>query len=138
MTEDQQLDLWLGATRYYLGRMSASVDSFCTLLIQEWDTLPMSVRGLIRRDVEEAFARDDSQRYAATLSGPYPLGHDCDRDSWTRVRHLWATASPTMRLILATRHRAWRIRFRDVARWLGILWLGILHGGLLYLLVSLE
>ena len=91
MTDDQLLDLWLGATRYYTGRMSASVDSFCTLLIQEWPTLPASVRGLIRRDVEEAFVRDDSQRaiYGNQRGIVFALGHDCDRDSWTRVRQLW-------------------------------------------------
>ena len=92
MTEDQQLELWLGATRYFLGRMTASVDSFCTLLIQEWATLPMAVRGLIRRDVEEAFSRDDFQRenqWMKPSTSLYALGHDCDRDSWTRVRQLW-------------------------------------------------
>ena len=89
MTEDQQLDLWLGATRYYLGRMTASVDSFCTLLIQEWSTLPVAVRGLIRRDVEEAFERDDYQRFHMYRTGPYPLGQQCDRASWNRVRELW-------------------------------------------------
>ena len=81
MTEDQQLDLWLGATRYFLGRMTASVDSFCTLLIQEWATLPVAVRGLIRRDVEEAFFRDDHQRAMAMSPSIYALGHDCDRAS---------------------------------------------------------
>ena len=92
MTEDQHLDLWLGATRYYLGRMSASVDSFCMLLIQEWLSLPMAVRGLIRRDVEEAFARDDYQRAEQWLkpsTSVYALGHDCDRTSWSYVRQLW-------------------------------------------------
>ena len=93
MTEDQELDLWLGATRYYLGRMTASVESFCRLLIQEWGTLPVAVRGLIRRDVEEAFGRDDYQRFNATLSGPYPLGQQCDRESWSRVRALWDPAA---------------------------------------------
>ena len=96
MTEDQELDLWLGATRYYIGRMSASVDGFCTLLIQEWGTLPVAVRGLIRRDVEEAFGRDDYQRAAQWLKpsmSVYALGHDCDRESWSRVRALWDPAA---------------------------------------------
>ena len=90
--EDDQLEiLWIGAVRYFLGRMTASVDSFCMLLIQEWATLPVQVRGLIRRDVEEAFTRDDYFRVEVGRIGlsRFPLGHDCDRNSWARVRQLW-------------------------------------------------
>ena len=96
MTEDQQLELWLGATRYYLGRMTASVSSFCDTLIQEWDHLPQGCRQLIQRDIEEAFHRDDWQRTQHGHIGRmlYALGHDCDRAAWTRVRGLWHASPP--------------------------------------------
>jgi len=87
MTEDEGLTLWLGATRYYMGRMSAGVSDFCALLRRRWPALGARTRALIQRDVEEAFARDDSAR-AMGLEHK-ALGMDCDREQWERVRALW-------------------------------------------------
>ncbi len=92
LNNDQICDLWLGATRYFLGRMTIAVSSFCTTLQQQWPGLPEQVRRLIQRDVEEAFTQDDWQRSmvsgAASLR-PYALGMDMDRRYWEQVRELW-------------------------------------------------
>ena len=79
--------LWLGALRYYLGRRTYAVTDFCQILVQEWDDLPEGLQGLIKRDVEEEFKRDDEHRrhYSKNL----PLGDNCDREAWITVRALW-------------------------------------------------
>lgn len=87
MSEEQILTLWLGAFRYYCGRRSYAVSSFCDLLIAQWPALPERTRALIRRELEEDFecdarARADGLKYL-------PLGMDCDRAEWQRVRDLW-------------------------------------------------
>lgn len=85
MTDDQQLTLWLGATRYYLGR--AEVDEFCSALIEAWPALSKRTQDLIRHDVEDAFFRADTWRTLVRYW--HPLGQDCDRAQWERVRALW-------------------------------------------------
>ena len=87
MNDDQKTTLWLGSFRYYLGRMSYAVSDFCKLLISAWGTLPDRTKYLIRRDLEEAFKRDDEARDDGREY--LPLGHDCDRAQWMRVRALW-------------------------------------------------
>jgi len=88
MSDTEKLTLWLGAFRYYCGRMTYAVSDFCDLLRKEWPSLPEHTRGLIRAELEEAFARDDKHR-------PYdhyaPLGADCDRKEWEKVRAIWET-----------------------------------------------
>lgn len=81
------LTLWLGATRYYLGRMTYAVSNYCELLRREWPNLPERTRNLIQRDVEEEFVRDDNDR--AEGRQYKALGHDCDRKEWEKVRMLW-------------------------------------------------
>lgn len=87
MNDEQKLTLWVGATRYYLGRTTYAVSSFCDLLRQEWLNLPDHTLGIIIRDIEEAFAQDDRARESG--ANFKPLGHDCDRQSWETVRALW-------------------------------------------------
>lgn len=87
MTDDQQLALWLGATRYYLGRETYAVGQFCDILIEAWPALSKRTQALIRRDIEEAFERDDAARFRVQTW--IPLGRDCDRAQWERVRALW-------------------------------------------------
>ena len=86
--------LWVGATRYYLGRMTADTHSYCAQLIGEWWWLPRSLRDQIQRDVEREFERDDEWRKNDSLR-PYPLGMDCDREAWERVRGLWRGNTPS-------------------------------------------
>lgn len=79
----------LAAFRYCLGRMTYIVDDCERWIFANWDHFPPNVRKLIQRDVEEEFERDDEAR--ARGSAHFPLGHDCDRAAWERVRGLWAT-----------------------------------------------
>ena len=90
MRDEDALTLWLGATRYYLGRMTYAVSNYCDLLRREWPNLPEQTRNLIQRDVEEEFVRDDNDR--AEGRQYTALGHDCDRAEWEKVRRLWTKA----------------------------------------------
>ena len=85
------LVVWLGATRYYMGRRSVGVSAFCTELRAAWRFLDDETRALIERDVEEEFARDDSWR-TLHQDKPWPLGDNCDRTEWETVRNLWTDA----------------------------------------------
>lgn len=99
LTEPQQLVLWLGALRYYLGRSTGPVHEFCEMLIATWPALSMNVRALVRLDVEEAFARDDLEWDRVAGRTPFgekpvrplsmPLGQECDWQAWMHVRALW-------------------------------------------------
>lgn len=93
MTDDEQLTLWVGATRYHLGRMTYAVQDFCELLCKQWASLPEPTRKIIHRDVEQEFAQDDDMReLGRTEDAPplrLPLGMDCDRKQWEKVRKLW-------------------------------------------------
>ena len=80
----QELDtLFLQSFRYCLGRTTYAVSDFCNLLIMHKDSLSDSTLRCIKRELKDAFAKDDCDRecnhnYRA-------LGHDCDRDSWSFV-----------------------------------------------------
>lgn len=80
-------DLVMSSAAYYLGRRTANVSEFCDRLCRSWDCLPVAVQAFIRRIVDEAFERDS--RAGATL----PLGDDCDRAAWQRVRNCWSSTS---------------------------------------------
>lgn len=81
--------LWIGATRYYLGRMTIAVEPFTYGLVRNWKKIDNYTRLVIQRDIEAEFSRDDAAR-SSGKSGMYlPLGMDCDRKSWERVRELW-------------------------------------------------
>lgn len=86
MTSDENLTLWLGAFRYYLGRMTYAVGDFCDLLRREWPNLPEHTRNLICTELEREFAKDDEARKHDRFR---PLGHDCDRAEWAKVRAIW-------------------------------------------------
>lgn len=76
------------AVRYCLGRMTYIVSDCADWLIAIWPTLHDNTRTIIQRDIEEAFARDDEAR--ADGREYKPLGMDCDRAQWERVRRLWS------------------------------------------------
>jgi len=88
VSDDEQLTLWVGATRYHLGRMTYAVQDFCELLRKQWATLPERTQKIIARDVDEAFTHDDECRASKTTHFR-PLGMDCDRKQWEKVRKLW-------------------------------------------------
>ena len=77
----------VAAVRYCLGRQTYIVGECTDWLVQIWPHLIESAREIIRRDVEEAFERDDLQRADGLTYKA--LGDDCDRERWERVRRLW-------------------------------------------------
>ena len=77
----------LAAFRYCLGRMTYIVGDCERWIFANWKHFPESVKKLIQRDLEEEFARDDEARERGAAHKP--LGHDCDRAAWERVRTLW-------------------------------------------------
>jgi len=78
----------VAAVRYSIGRMTYIVSDCADWLISVWPELTDNARNIIKRDVEEAFARDDEDR--ADSSYYKALGQDCDRAQWERVRRLWS------------------------------------------------
>lgn len=87
MNDSVLLTLWLGAFRYYVGRKTYAVSDFCRLLIAHWDELPERCKLLIRKELDQLFAKDDEMRAdPACSSNYYPLGMEIDRAEWEKVR----------------------------------------------------
>ena len=91
MTDAEKTTVYLGATRYYLGRSSYAVKDFCEVLKNVWANLPDGCKRLIIREVDEAIARDNLVRAEARRPSwaIFPLGMDIDRDQWMEARKLW-------------------------------------------------
>ena len=89
MTDSDLCDLWIGAFRYYLGRMTISVHSFCDSLVKNWDSIPERAKFVIKRDLLEAIQHDDRDRHHEIDTGEMSyhkyLGHDCDSYKWRDV-----------------------------------------------------
>ena len=77
------------AFRYCLGRMTYIVSDCADWLVWQWPKINERAKNIIKRDLEEAFKDDDESRAAG--KDRHPLGHDCDRREWERVRALWRT-----------------------------------------------
>lgn len=77
----------VAAYRYCIGRMTYIPDICADWICNVWPHLPENVRELIKRDAEEVFSRDDAARERGETH--LPLGHDCDRATWERIRALW-------------------------------------------------
>ena len=90
MTDEDKLTLWVGSFRYYCGRMTYAVMDFCELLCREWPNLPEHTQNLIHFELEEEFYRDDKIRPNDQYA---PLGMDCDRKEWEKVRALWTSSN---------------------------------------------
>lgn len=75
------------AVRYCIGRRTYITSDCADWLCDVWDSLPENARRIIKRDIEEAFERDDADRSEG--SQYKALGDDCDRKSWERVKALW-------------------------------------------------
>lgn len=88
-TEYQLSDMVISTTRYYCGRCTGMVSTWCDWLIEWWPQLPEHVRNMVQKDIELEFERDDRIRKSSQDKAKYPLGHDCDRASWEKVRQLW-------------------------------------------------
>lgn len=78
----------IAAVRYCIGRMSYIVSDCVEWLIGIWPGLPERVKNIIKRDIDEAFKRDDEAREYGIQD--FPLGMECDRQQWERVRNLWS------------------------------------------------
>ena len=89
MTDSDLCDLWIGSFRYYLGRMTISVHSFCASLVKNWDNIPERAKFVIKKDLLEAIQCDDIDRhheiYTGQLCDRKELGHDCDSYKWRDV-----------------------------------------------------
>jgi len=89
VTYSESSDLWIGAFRYYLGRTTASVHSFCNSLVKNWEFLPEMAQTIVKRDLLEAIHRDDLDRDCdkrVNFHSSYKtLGHDCDSACWRGV-----------------------------------------------------
>ncbi|MFA5445181.1 MAG: hypothetical protein WC262_09460 [Bacteroidales bacterium] len=84
---DQEV-MVIAAFRYCLGRQTYIVSDCCDWLIEQWPRFGERTRELIQKELEAAF-RDDNE--ARKRKREYrPLGHDCDRVQWERVRKLWS------------------------------------------------
>ena len=75
--------------RYCLGRQTYIVQECADWLLMHWPGIEQPVRDLIRRELDRAFQKDDEARRQDS-NGYKPLGADCDRREWERVRSLWA------------------------------------------------
>jgi hypothetical protein len=57
-------------------------------IVKMWSEFSEKNRAIIKRDLEQAFCDDD--RHRAEGDTFKPLGDDCDRRAWEKVRALWA------------------------------------------------
>jgi hypothetical protein len=73
--------------RYCLGRRTYVVSKYADWLIANWADIQPNVQRIIERDVEDEFRLDDLARESGATYRP--LGDDCDRKEWERVRGLW-------------------------------------------------
>ena len=82
----------IAAFRYCCGRQTYIVSDCADWLIQHWASFATNARKVIERDLEDEFNRDDEAR--ANGNDHKPLGADCDRQAWERVRALWMSTKP--------------------------------------------
>ena len=83
-------DLVFWSFRYFLGRMTIHTCCFAEDLARAWSHLDERVAGLIRKELDEAFRKDDELRSDEKCSRLYsPLGMDCDRAAWECVRRAY-------------------------------------------------
>ena len=79
--------LLIASTRYHIGRATIATCCFAKCLADAWESIPELTRFLIKKDIEEAFERDDSARQLGFERNP--LGMDCDCAAWEKVRKHW-------------------------------------------------
>jgi hypothetical protein len=77
----------IAAFRYCLGRRTYIVGACCDWLVDIWSLLEEKTQFVIQRDLDREFELDDAARERG--EDYHPLGNDCDRQDWERVRALW-------------------------------------------------
>lgn len=92
-SSDTPSDLVFWSFRYFLGRMTIATCCFAESLAKGWEHLNPRIQELIKNELEREFARDDEARKGRDSKGDkavylryLPLGHDCDREAWQKVR----------------------------------------------------
>lgn len=74
----------IAAVRYCLGRSSYIVSDCGDWLIEQWPLISSGAQNTIKRDIEEAFQRDDEDR--AANRDYKALGMNMDRRVWQQVK----------------------------------------------------
>jgi hypothetical protein len=87
LSEPQLGFVFICTFRYALGRRSSAVSDCVDLLVEHWNNIPINMRNIIQHELEQAFVKDDETREHG--GGYKPLGDDCDRWQWERVRRIW-------------------------------------------------
>jgi len=72
--------------RYVLGRRSYAVGDWCDWFIANHKDIPATEMRIIRKELKEAFIRDNDARERG--SEYLALGEDCDRSCWMKVLKL--------------------------------------------------
>lgn len=75
--------LWIGAYRYYCGRMTSATHDFIEILLENWHRLPKRAQDIIKRDLEREFESDNNSRWYG--DDHHPLGTDYERQKWGQV-----------------------------------------------------
>ncbi|MFW5872325.1 MAG: hypothetical protein ACOCUT_04385 [bacterium] len=81
--------------RYFLGRMTASTADFAERLASAWPLIDKQYQDLIRKELERQFELDDKIRQKINPNTHYPLGMDCDRFAWEKVRMAYSDPDPS-------------------------------------------
>lgn len=96
-SSDTPSDLVFWSFRYFIGRMTIATCCFADSLAKGWEHLEPRVQELIKRELEREFERDDEAR-KDRIENPesiykysLPLGHDCDREAWQKVRDAYTS-----------------------------------------------
>jgi len=84
-------DLIFWTFRYFLGRMTIAACGFAEDLARAWPDLEQRTQNAIKRELEQEFARDDRSR--TTGLKRHPLGQNCNRMAWSRVRGAYTGAT---------------------------------------------
>lgn len=79
-------ELIIPAFRYYLGRYTIIVHTFCNNLCDAWDFLKDNTKEIIKKELEEAFKKDEELQKNKIKNIRSPLGHNCDKNAWLNVR----------------------------------------------------
>ncbi len=89
---DTPSELVFWSFRYFIGRMTIATCCFADGLAKGWVHLNPRIQELIKRELEREFERDDEARKdrvenpESIFKYSLPLGHDCDREAWQKVR----------------------------------------------------
>lgn len=76
------------AFEHCCGRNNYIVGVCVDWIIDQWPNFSNNSKAFIKRHLEKEIKRDDESRERGDRH--HPLGHDCDRELWEKVRNLWS------------------------------------------------